>query len=567
MLKGKYDMKKKILLVLSCALVLMLVFAVTAFAESVHEGKVDLSATVTLDNGTVVPLFDAEGEALTWYLDGSELKSIRTDDQRVKWYTQNYTDGEVTSVSIIFEDGKTIANTAMVVVNMLDDDVVKNYGPGEKYYGGPVDYFKTVFSNCKKLEYIYLRLDTKKIQKQMFNGCENLKYINISDLTKLTRIGDGQNFNNCKKLFAGQVLDLSRTALTSIDNGGSFAGVPITGVILPKTIKTISSWTFQATTIVSVAFPTTVTKLEGSMFKNCASLESIYLSNTLTSIGDNAFLGCTSLNTVFYVGSLEELNTLLDKANTASNAPFWAVVGENRENLISYADYQKLSDKSGKYVVYDYSYCEAYNNGVHSENSEWYNPCVSFCDVCSCTVVNHADENAVITKIEYADFSKVGNKVSFCTNEGCTHNVNEEVRAIFVCLGYSAQENGDSIALGYLINRDEYNAYTSIMNNEFSYGVFAGLKNTVGNNEILDEDGKAIAGTIAPKISSNPFDVFVLKVSGITGEQKNAMLALGAYVSYEENGTLKHSYMQAGAPLENNKYCFTSFNEIIASAK
>ena len=569
-MKGRLDMKKKILLILSCALVLMLAFAVTAFAESVHEGKVDLSATVTLDNGTVVPLFDAEGEALIWYLDGGELKSIRTDDQRVKWYTERW--DEVTSVGIHIDEGKTISSGNFVVVNMMDDDVVKNHGNvnGEavQHYGKPVSNFKFLFQGCKNLEYVYLRLDTTSIMKQSFNGCSKLKFINLEDLTKVQRIGDNNNFAGCTSLFKGQVVDLTKlTKLWAIDWCDSFKNVPMAGIKLPSSITRLSGATFIGRGLVSTYFPINMTAMDGKMYKDCTSLTTIGLNGKLTTIADYAFENCTSLTTVYFVGSLEQLNTLLAGVSKTGNDPFWAVVGENNANVISYSDYQKLADKSGKYVIYDYSQCEVFNDGIHSENREWYNPCVSFCETCSCNVINHADGEAVSVKIEYVDFSKAGNKVSFCTNEGCTHSVYEEVGAIFVCLGYSAQENGDSIALGYLINRDEYNAYTSIMNNEFSYGVFAGLKNTVGNNEILDEDGKAIAGTIAPKISSNPFDVFVLKVSGITGEQKNAMLALGAYVSYKENGTLKHSYMQAGAPLENNKYCFTSFNEIIASAK
>ena len=54
-------MKKKILITLTMALAIMLALAISVFADSVHEGRVDLDATVTLDNGTTVNLFDDDG--------------------------------------------------------------------------------------------------------------------------------------------------------------------------------------------------------------------------------------------------------------------------------------------------------------------------------------------------------------------------------------------------------------------------------------------------------------------------------------------------------------------------
>ena len=562
-------MKKKILLILSVALVLTFMLALTVLAESVHEGRVDLNATVTLEDGTVLNLFDANGEALIWYLDGEELKSIRTDDQRVKWYTENW--DEVTGVGIQIDEEKSISNGNFVVVNMMDDDVVKNHGPANgdsvKHYGKPVTGFKFLFQGCKKLEYCYLRLDTTNIQKQNFNGCSKLKFINLEDLTELVRIGDNYNFAGCPLLFKDQVIDLRNlTKLTSIDWYDSFNGVPMAGILLPNSLTRIGDATFVGSGLVSTYFPTKMTSMAKRMYENCTSLTTIGLYNKLTSISDSAFNNCTSLNTVYFVGSLDELNTLLAGVSKTGNDPFWAVVGENNANVISYNDYRKLSDKSGKYLVYDYSYCEVYNSGIHSENSEWYNPCVSLCDICNCTVVKHADENAVSVKIEYADFSKAGDKVAYCTNEGCTHKTTEEVKAVFVCLGYSAYENGDSVVLGFLVNKAELDAYTSINNKELSYGMFAVSQAKLGSNDIFTENGAA-EGAVVAEIKVNPFSVITLKIKGFADGNKDVKLALGAYVSYTENEETKYSYMQVGEPLENDKYCFVSFNDIIAVAE
>ena len=49
-------MKKRIFLMLVMVAILVLTLALAVSAESVHSGKVDLSATVILDDGTVILL-------------------------------------------------------------------------------------------------------------------------------------------------------------------------------------------------------------------------------------------------------------------------------------------------------------------------------------------------------------------------------------------------------------------------------------------------------------------------------------------------------------------------------
>ncbi|MBQ8146704.1 MAG: hypothetical protein IJ039_07955 [Clostridia bacterium] len=52
-------MKKKLLLTLVMALAFVLALTVAVFADTVHnENTVNYSATVTLDDGKVLPLFD-----------------------------------------------------------------------------------------------------------------------------------------------------------------------------------------------------------------------------------------------------------------------------------------------------------------------------------------------------------------------------------------------------------------------------------------------------------------------------------------------------------------------------
>lgn len=563
---------KKLLISLVMSLALALTFSLVVLADSVHnENTVDYSETVTLGDGTVIPIFDENKEALIWYISGKDeagkntYSSIRSDDPQVIYYSEWWC--EVTSTRIDLYDVETgaittIPSSKFVVINWMDDDVRINECSKAEHIGKPVTGFKLVFQGHTNLEYAYLRLDTANIQRQNFNGCTNLKYINLEDLTKLVRIGDGQNFSGCTSLFAGQILDLSKTKISSIDNGGSFNGVPLKGIIFPSTITGISSWTFQATAIESIAWPTTVTKMEGSMFKNNSALQVIYLSNTLTSIGGDAFLNVNTLEKIFYVGTLDELNALLANVSTSGNDPLFAVFGENNANVISYADYQALSDKSGKYVVYNYSWCEAYNGGKHEVTGT--NPCVGFCSVCENNIVKHVENAETTYKVVYENgFGKEGTKVTTCTNEGCTHKVTEALPSLFTNHGYSAPENGEGgIGIKIVVDHKAISDYETLTGETVSYGMFIVTKNLVGENDIIDGNGEIVNGGYKLEMPKGKFDIMTMKLTGFdTDAQKAAEFAFGAYVIAGN----KASYIQEGEKLDGDKYVFVSYNGLYSN--
>ena len=110
-------MKKKLFLgfVMTVVFALALTLAVSAEGTVHNENTVDYSETVTLNDGTVLPLFDENKEALIWYISGVDAEgkiaytSIRTDDQRVKWNTETW--DEVTGINIVLDETKTINKT------------------------------------------------------------------------------------------------------------------------------------------------------------------------------------------------------------------------------------------------------------------------------------------------------------------------------------------------------------------------------------------------------------------------------------------------------------------------
>ncbi|MBQ8840942.1 MAG: hypothetical protein IJ004_06450, partial [Clostridia bacterium] len=99
------------------------------------------------------------------------------------------------------------------------------------------------------------------------------------------------------------------------------------------------------------------------------------------------------------------------------------------------------------------------------------------------------------------------------------------------------------------------------------YGVFAIVKDRLGENDIFDEDGNITKGAISANISSYDFDIFELRIVGFAEEQKDIKIAMGGYVTVTDANGTKYSYMQAGTPNENENYVFVSYNDVVNNTK
>ena len=542
---------KKIFLtfVVALAIALMLAFAVSA--DSVHnENTVDYDETVTLNDGTVLPLYDQDREALIWYISGTDgsgkniYSSVRADSSLVKWNTKSW--GEVTSVSILLDNGTKYGSGTFVVVNMMDDDVISNTPEGDHTnFGQPIKSFKWLFSGAKKLEYVYLRLDTDGIFAQSFNGCSALKYINFEDLTSWKNSRDGQQFSGCSSLFPGQVLDLSHTQLITLNGGGTLAGVPIVGLKLPSTVTSLGDWVFQGNPNTYFMFPENIATMPTNAFKNCTNLQTVYVNGTTTSIGDNAFLSCNNLKKICFVGTKDQLKTLIASTSATGNDAFFSVagaLGENGEyaNVISYADYLKLSNEqksSGKYAIYNYSYCEAYNNGVHTavDNA---NDCTknADCRVCGLEEAIEAEfenHNYLETLVYENGFAQAGVYKYICQNsEKCTcGNITASKDAIFVAIGFSTKGT-DGISAGYSVVPELVTEYNRInKDNKITFGVMMVSPTFLSEKDSFFKDGKVNAEKyLQVDMTGIAYKNLSVHVTGFVDTARNASLVMALYV-------------------------------------
>ena len=534
-------MKKKLLLTLAIVMVVALALAITVFAEeatSVHNGKVDLDATVTLKDGTVCNLFDSEGNALIWYIDSNSetgYSSVRADsgagedgytggsvvfNESYQFDVGNSTVGSVKAYEVnaltITVNGSSQGDENIVVFNVMDDDVLTNKG-------NPFNCFKDIFWSNKNLQYAFLRLDTVAIQANALNSCSNLKYLNIEDIFELRQIGGSQSLSGCTSLFAGEnkVLDLTGTKLCAISGNGAFNNVPIVGLKLPNTVTTFLDWNIQGTAITSFTFPTGVATIAGSQFNDCKSLKEIYINKTTTKISARAFNN-TILEKVFFTGSLDELNALIANTDFTNNAPLTAVLGENNANIISYKDYLALADKSGNYVVYNYSYCEAYKDGNHTPNPE-VTDCTKGVGCTECIVIiekGYEGHEIVHTLTFPQGFDKAGVLNHKCSRDYCTvaidldddgvadeQIIDEATAPIVTFKGYSVPESASYLGInaGYFIDTALLSQYKELSGKEITIGlIMVNSADVAGVNSLIDEDGNLVSGLrgFSVKISS-----------------------------------------------------------------
>ena len=523
-------MKKKLFLMVVMAFVFALALTLAVCAESIHnENTVDYNATVTLNDGAVLPLYDENKNALIWYTDGKDeegktkYSSVRADDPaRVTWKAESW--DEVQSWDAFLEDGTTSIKSKIVVINLMDDDVIRNTG-NAKFLNKPVDNFKRLFEGMKLLEYCYLRLDTKTINTHSFNGCSKLKYINLENLTQLQRMAQSSQFSGCTSLFDGQVLDLTRTQLYEFEGSSTFSGVPFIGVKFPETMVKIGS---------------------NTTFNNCTKLEFVSIGNKAKFYG-TPFSGCTSLKAIYYVGTEDDLS-----ASTIGN------VVENAM-IKSYADYKALSDKNGVYIVYDYSWCEAFNQGVHGTINVTTNACVGTCSVCGDTIVDHKETNVTVS-ISYTDFSVAGTKTITCQNAGCGKVVTEEAPALFKLDGFSTptEYGKKGLAIGFEVNEEALSAYKAT-GKTLTFGAYIVGCEKLGANDVYTFDG-----AVKAEVTESELTYFSMKVTGFEkGGNDDTKLCLGAYI-VEENGDV--SYLQAGEAEDGCNFLYTTYNLAYANS-
>ena len=127
--------------------------------------------------------------------------------------------------------------------------------------------------------------------------------VDESIIDKINAIGEDEAKNIT-------TIDLSNSAITTIDKDtfGKFTG--ITNIQSGSSVKTIGSGAFyMCDTLETVDLPDGIIYIGDRAFRGCTNLSEINLPDTVTSIGREAFYNCTKLGEIVIPGSVKKIPT------------------------------------------------------------------------------------------------------------------------------------------------------------------------------------------------------------------------------------------------------------------
>lgn len=426
----------------------------------------------------------------------------------------------------------------------------------------------SMFLGCGKLESITLPKNLEKIPSSTFWGCGKVVITNLSELKNLTTIGSSAFQDAATLVFTlpDTVTTIESQAFRSaVKNGGSFTINPtsqlqtigddafndcrtLTSIYIPSTVTSIGSGAFLQTyamTRIENFENCQITEIASKTFQSATKLTYIKIPNTVTTIGENAFYGNEKLALVYIpntVTSIADTFTGSQPANavyiyTGKDASaLSACTRLAGANVIDGNDYDPTTTYTGVNLVVGYSHCVVYNNGVHGDTEliallELYYEAIDV--VSKCTICE-------VTEIAYT------------------------IPALFTYRGYSVAEEGASgIDISYKVNREAIATYEGVTGEKVTYGIFAGLKDTIGANDIFGSDGKALTGVVTADMTDTDYSIFAIKMVGFSEAQMETVFAMGAYVGTSKNDTTNYTYLQISTPKDSEKYYFASYSDVL----
>ncbi len=573
-------MKKKLFLVTLMVLLFACAFAVAVSAASLENF---INVELSLDDNSKIEAYLTKGTVWEGY-QGYDRVTIYTDytdkSKTLDWSRVRVFDGRSSTIHT-YKDG-VLTNTGAFAQTLLGYPTNVS-GVTHFYYSqGSIIVADNSFNNDKNgwsLEYLYIPKSVKiigtgscfrntklttvefeqgslleEIKGSVFKECSALESINLQD-TKLKKIGDStweDNSSNAFRLCTSLTSVTFPETLESVGYNAFYLSGLSQTLVLPNSVTYVGPGAFLSTKIETLVLgdgPIEIgNNFAGDFDKTTnAFLKRVFIPSEATFVtADQTWYKCVNQVKFYVIGKdcTNLINTLLSDDDSTK----YMSIGK--------ADSEDATEYDG-IIIENYSPCEAFYNGNHTVGT-------FVCERCDKVIYCDNSEHNLIVNIQYVDYLSEGEKSTVCLDCGSLPLITK-APALFTCLGYSAPENGrDGIAIGYTVNKEAIEEYTSVTGKTLKYGVFAVLKDRLGDNDIFGEDGTASEGVISVEISSYKFASFELKITGFeTEEHMSAKLAMGAYVAVTYGETTEYSYMQFGTPNENEKYCFISYNDIV----
>lgn len=474
---------------------LLVVSVIFVLSLSVFAGDVDPNAdyyekTYVVKDGTSLALYEKDGEnyyPLVWFYYEEEYIPVRFEN--CDTVTLAYSQGRFNSVEYNYTDknGEAVKlTTAHAVLLNLRDGKIKEYSNG--VWTGKTTPILTVETH----------------RSHSFNNVQAIYYPLV-----LTNPGSYEGKS------ALRVADFDRNHTGKVTlTGKAYQGTSIEEFYIPSNANlgnknggTNSQFKF-CTKLKKVEFGGNFNDwLPGYLFDSCSALEEIIIpanavisaTSSGTTINVNVFSGCNNLKRIYFLGTKAALDLTDAGASAQGNGLYQNLV------RISYEEYSKLEDKSGKYIIYNCSPCLAYNNDVHTEGSH-------------ITVVG----DSYLASMDLC---------ASCVVEGCGAKfVKETIDPIFVSYGYSFTETAIggfySMAQFYFVNKASLEKYETATQKTIEYGVVA-----CGNSGKTEIKPLETEGKISHAFDRKSYAYFEIKINGMTEENFDTNVIFCAYVT------------------------------------
>ena len=408
------------------------------------------------------------------------------------------------------------------------------------------------FRECSSLTYVNCKCDT--LAKNMFYACPNIETVilentvTISDYAFCNPNGGTTNISTL----------VLPEGLTSI-GAYAFTRNALTEIVLPSTLTTVGSNVFIGST--QLKRVVVLGSIIGTqMFQNCSNLNELVLTENITTMNNQCIGGTSSSFTTYYTG------TDFDRIRTLGVATGADRFNTSKTTYCTYDDYvNKNYTAKTCLFVYDCILCDVAFDGIHTNPGDD-GDCTTalICSMCNEYTIREALSHISSERLTYTSFMKEGEYYVGCTNEGCEHGSAEKLEPLFTCFGYSTPEyEGGAVALGYFVNHKAIERYEELSGNTVKYGLYAAVKETLGDNDIIDSNGNASAGAIKAGFENSAYSNLFIKMFGF-GDKKDAEFTIGAYVEIVNDGASEYSYLQIGEPKEGEKYAFIKYSNFVS---
>lgn len=420
----------------------------------------------------------------------------------------------------------------------------------------------------EKIKHLVIGANVSTVGEHAFRRVMSLETVKIEN----TDASNGINFHNAQFMDCKNLKSVSAAKAKIAEYGDN------------------CFWNCNA--LVTVDYPSTLTRIGVNAFRDCWNLTSGDLSNTaittiaswgfgsakgitnfkfpstLTTIGNNNFLYCPVTTYVFphsmksfgkdMLAHQSKIKVLVMPAVDEQTTGINNFLYGTKPNVIIYAgdnvDYFK--GLSGNFSGYDVQPFENYVPGTtYAKNTIFYG-------ATTCKFCNGLLEDERFSFTGYENDFYFASKCTNCQKE----SVSQSYEAMFKNSGYSfAEYEKGVITLGIKVNNESVARYEEITGESVKYGLYAATEKILGNNEIMDESGKMLDGVITAEMPKDKFSILGIKLFGFnTEEQRNALFTIGVYVISEKNEIKTVSYIQDGTPIDGKKYAYVTYNGFAA---